>query len=280
MALSRRSGGRSRLTIGLLVITSLALITLDFRDAAIVRSVRSTAGSALSPLRGAVEAATEPFTTAWHGVTGYGDLEAENERLRERLEELEGRDVLAEDAVQQLAELLEQQGLEWVGAIPTSVARVVSGSPSNFTHSIDISKGTDDGVKVGMPVVNGAGLVGRVVLASNQRSTVQLITDPDFAVGIRLLPSQVPGTARGQGSGRDLIVDTNLEADTEEPPDAGVSAVTSGVDRSAFPASIPVGKVAEVRKSSGGLTLDLVLQPLADTAELSFVTVLLWEPAP
>ena len=32
MALSRRSGGRSRLTIALLVLTSLALLTLDFRD--------------------------------------------------------------------------------------------------------------------------------------------------------------------------------------------------------------------------------------------------------
>lgn len=278
MALSRRSGGRSRLTIGLLVLTSLALITVDFRDASLVRSARSTAGSALSPLRGAAEAVTEPFTNAWRGVTGYGDLETENARLRERLEELEGRDVLAEDAVEQLAELLDQQGLEWVGAIPTSAARVLSGAPSNFTHSIDISKGSDDGIKVGMPVVNGAGLVGKVVLVTNQRSTVQLITDPDFAVGIRLLPSQVPGTARGQGEGRDLIVDTNLEADSEDAPEAGVSAVTSGVDRSAFPASIPVGKVVEVRKAGGGLTLDLVLLPLANTDELSFVTVLLWEP--
>ncbi|MDP1805209.1 MAG: rod shape-determining protein MreC [Acidimicrobiales bacterium] len=278
MALSRRSGGRSRLTIGLLLLTSLALITLDFRDAAIVRSARSTAGTALSPLRGAAEWASEPFTTAWHGVTDYSDVQAENDRLRRELDDLAGRQVLEEDAVQQLAELLEQQGLEWVGAIPTSAARVLSGAPSNFTHSIDISKGSDDGIKVGMPVVNGAGLVGRVVLVTNQRSTVQLITDPDFAVGIRLLPSQVPGTARGQGRGRDLMVDTNLEAETEEPPKAGVSAVTSGVDRSAFPASIPVGKVREVRAAGGGLTLDLVLRPLADTDELSFVTVLLWEP--
>lgn len=278
MALSRRSGGRSRLTIGLLVLTSLALITLDFRDAAVVRSVRSTAGTVLSPLRGAAESASEPFTNAWHGITGYGDLEDENARLRARLEEIEGREVLAEDAVQQLAELLDQQDLEWVGAIPTSAARVLSGAPSNFTHSIDISKGSDDGIKVGMPVVNGAGLVGKIVLVSSQRSTVQLITDPDFAVGVRLLPSQIPGTARGQGAGRDLIVDTNLEADTEALPEEGMAAVTSGVDRSAFPASIPVGKVAEVRKAPGGLTLDLVLLPLAHTDELSFVTVLLWEP--
>ena len=49
MALSRRTGGRSRLTIALLVITSLALLTLDFRDAEVVQSMRRTAGSAFAP---------------------------------------------------------------------------------------------------------------------------------------------------------------------------------------------------------------------------------------
>ncbi len=278
MALSRRTGGRSRLTIALLVFTSLALLTLDFRDAAMVQSARRTAGTVFSPLRGVAETVSEPFTNAWNGVTSYGDVNAENEELRRRIDELEGREVLEEDAVQQLAELLDQQGLEWIGAEPTTAARVVSGNPSNFSHTLDISKGSDDGIKVGMPVVNGAGLVGKVVQAQSGRSTVQLITDPDFAVGIRLLPSNVTGTARGQGRGEDLIIDTNLEAGTEAVPNPGASLTTSGIDRAAFPASIPVGKVREVKESRGGLGLDLLVRPMADTAELSFVTVILWEP--
>ena len=280
MALSRRTGGRSRLTIALLVLTSLALLTLDFRDAAIVQSMRRTAGTAFSPLRGAAETASEPFTNAWNGVTGYGDVKAENDRLRAQLEEREGREVLEEDASQQLAELLEQQGLEWVGAIPTSAARVLSGSPSNFSHTLDISKGSDDGIKVGMPVVNGAGLVGKVVLVTAERSTVQLITDPDFAVGIKLVPSQVTGTARGRGRGEDLIVDSNLESDSDALPEPGTSLTTSGLQLSVFPDSIPVGKVRSVETTGGGLTLDLVVRPMADTERLAFVTVLLWEPAP
>jgi rod shape-determining protein MreC len=278
VAISRRSGGRSRLTIALLVLTSLALLTLDFRDAAIVQSARRTAGNVFSPLRGAAETVSEPFSNAWNGITRYGDVKDENDELRRRIEELEGRPVLEEDAAQQLAELLEQQDLEWVGAIPTTAARVLSGSPSNFTHTVDISKGSDDGIKVGMPVVNGAGLAGKVVLVTHDRSTVQLITDPDFAVGIRLLPSQVTGTARGQGSGEDLIADTNIEPDSDELPKPGTSVTTSGIDRAAFPASIPVGKVRSVQESSGGLTIDLVVRPMADTERLGFLTVLLWEP--
>ncbi len=278
MAFSRRAGGRSRITIALLVLTSLALLTLDFRDATAVQSARRTAGAVFSPLRGVAETVSEPFTNAWHGVTSYGDVKSDNDELRRRVAELEGRAVLEEDAVQQLAELLDQQDLEWVETIDRTAARVVSGNPSNFSHTLDISKGSDDGIKVGMPVVNGAGLVGKVVQVQAGRSTVQLITDPDFAVGIRLLPTDVPGTARGQGRGEDLIVDTNLEAEADEVPKPGAALTTSGIDRAAFPASIPIGRVKEVRPAGGGLTLNLIVRPMADTDELAFVTVLLWEP--
>jgi rod shape-determining protein MreC len=278
VALSRRTGGRSRLTIALLVLTSLALLTLDFRDAAIVQSARRTAGNAFSPLRGAAETVSEPFSNAWHGMTGYGDLETENEELRRRIEELEGRPVLEEDAAAQLDEVLGQLDIEWVGDIDTTTARVLSGSPSNFSHTVDISKGSDAGIEIGMPVVNGAGLVGKVVLVTNDRSTVQLITDPDFAVGVRLLGTQVTGTARGQGPGEDLLADTNLEPDAKGLPKPGASVTTSGIDIASFPASIPVGKVRSLKESSGGLSIDLEVRPMANIDELAFLTVLLWEP--
>jgi rod shape-determining protein MreC len=279
VAISRRTGGRSRLTIALLVLTSLALLTLDFRDAAMVQSARRVAGTVFSPLRGVTETASEPFTDAWHGVTDYGDLKDENEELRRQIEELEGQGVLEEDAAEQLAELLEQLDLPWIGDIPTTRARVVSGSPSNFSHTLDINKGSDDGIQEGMAVVNGAGLVGRIVQATSSRSTVQLITDPDFAVGVRLLPSGITGTARGQGRGEDLLVDSSLEIGSEDVPERGASLTTSGLELSAFPESIPVGKVREVREASDGLVLELVVRAMADTEKLSYVTVLL-RPVP
>jgi rod shape-determining protein MreC len=273
VALSRRTG-RSRLTLALLVLTSLALLTLDFRDSDIVASARRVASSAFSPVRGVAETASEPFTNAWHGITDYGDLEAENRRLREQIDALEGDAVLDEDAAEQLDALLDQLDIEWVGDIPTAAARVVAGPASNFSHTIEIDKGADAGFAEGMPVITGAGLVGKLVQVSANRSTVQLITDPDFAVGVRLVQGDAPGTARGTGSGEDLIVDTGLEADAIVR--RGTALTTSGADRSAFPASVPVGRVRDTREGSGGLTLDLIVEPLADTEKLTFVSVMLW----
>ncbi len=276
MASPRRTG-RSRFTLALLILTSLSLLTLDFRDSPIVSTARRNVSSAFSPLRGVAESASAPFTNAWHGITGYGDLKAENDALRAELETLRGDVVRDEDATTQLAALLEQLDIEWVGNIPTVTARVVAGPLSNFSHAIEIDKGSDEGLKVGMPVINGAGLVGRLVQVTADHATVQLITDPDFAVGVRLVPDGAPGTARGTGSGEDLIVDTGLEADVKVK--RGTTLTTSGADRSAFPGFIPVGTVRRSRPGGGGLTLDLVVRPLANTEKLAFVSVMLW-PVP
>lgn len=275
MALSRRTG-RSRLTIALLVITSITLLTLDFRDSAIVSGAREVAATVFSPLRDVAETATDPFANAWNGVTGYEDLERENEQLRALVDEMRGQRVQDEDAAEQLAVLLEQLDIDWVGDIPTATARVVAGPGSNFSRAVEIDKGSDHGLAEGMPVVTGAGLLGKLVQVTGQRSHVMLITDPDFAVGVRLVDSGVTGTAEGTGEGAPLVVDTGLEAGSEV--DEGATLTTSGSDRSTFPGFIPVGHVVGTQPGSGGLTVDLVVEPLADTSRLAFVTVLLWEP--
>src|SRR3546814_17335723 len=97
------------------------------------------------------------------------------------------------------------QDIDWVGDVPTTAARVVAGAPSNFSHTVYIYNGTDDGVREGMPVITGAGLAGKVVQATGGRSTVQLITDPEFKVGIRILSTNRHGTATGRGPGEQRI---------------------------------------------------------------------------
>jgi rod shape-determining protein MreC len=274
VALPRRTG-RSRLTLALLTLTSIAVLTLDVRDAGIVEGARRVAATVFSPLRGAADAISEPFSNGWNGITDYGDVKDENERLRDRIAELEGDQVEGEAALEELDAVLDELGIPWVGDIEGRTARVISGPVSNFAHTIEIDKGTDDGVREGMPVVNGSGLVGRVAQATGSRSVIQLLTDPDFAVGVQLLPDGVKGTARGAGEGNLLTVDTPLDGDTEL--ELGGTVTTSGANRSAFPPQIPVGKVRGTEEAGGGLTLDLSVEPFVETSKLRFVTVLLWE---
>lgn len=264
----------------LLVLFSLTVLTLDFRDVGIVQDARHAVGRALSPLQGAADTVGSPFANAWNGITHYGDVTAENDELRARIDELEGTVSQATDVRRQLDELLEQTDIPWVGDLATATARVIQEPVTSFSHAIVIDKGSTSGIAVGMPAVTGAGLVGTVVDVEPGRSTIQLISDPEFRVGVRMSTSQRFGTARGQGANRSLRVDTGIEPtepDAEVPDDEILT--TSGIDeRSSFPALIPVARVVRTRTINGGLTVELIAEPLARLGELSYVNVVLTVP--
>lgn len=275
MAVSRRTA-RPRYTLLLLILTAVTLLTLDARGSGsgAISAVRSAARDVFAPIQGAATAVFEPVGNVLQGIVHYGDLEEENARLREENAELRGQALRGGDAEQERRALLDLQGLDFVGDIPTVPARVVNTTPSNFEDTIEIDRGTSHGVAVDMPVVASGGLVGRVVEVSSRRAVVLLVTDPAASVGVRLSSGEV-GVARGQAGRSDLNV-------VHVPPGTKVAkgevAVTSGLQQSIFPPSIPVGKVSRVVNRAGALNLDITLRPLADLRRLTFVKVLQWSP--
>ncbi len=274
MAISRPTGSRTRIVV--LVLASVTLVVFGLRDVPIVRDLREGVAAVISPVEGTVSAVTSPVRNAWHGITDYEDIKDENDRLHTELAEADAAEIGRSDAETQLEDLSASLNLPFAGDVPKVTARVVSGPRSNFSHAVEIDKGTDDGVVVGMPGATGGGLVGRVIQATGGSAQVELVTDPEFRVGVRLATTGDLGTARGQGRDEPLAVDSSISPRAEVAPGTGM--VTSGIDRSAFPPGIPVGTVASVRQGSGGLALELVLEPLVDVDQLSYVTVLQWQP--
>ena len=277
MAVARVEGNRGRLAV--LVMAAVTALVLDRRDVAVVDEARDAATSLFDPIDDAAEVVSAPLTDAWNGWTGNEDvdeLRTENQELRDQLAAIEADDVSNADAVEQLAELTRSLELPWAADIPKVTAQVTSGPRSNFSHAVEINKGSDAGIKVGMPAVTGGGLVGRVSQVSGGRATVELVSDPEFRVGVRLADSGALGTARGQGRGEPLVVDASIEPGTDVP--AGTGLVTSGVDRSTYPDAIPIGKVRTTREGAGGLSLELIVDPLVDVDRLSYVSILKWEP--
>jgi len=277
MAVARVEGNRGRLAV--LVMAAVTALVLDQRDIALVDEARDAAASAFDPVDDAAEVVSAPLTDAWNGWTGNQDMDElleENQQLREQLAEIEADGVRNTDAVEQLGDLSRSLELPWAADIPTVTAQVTSGPESNYSHAVEINKGSDDGIKEGMPAVTGGGLVGRVSQVSGSRATVELVSDPEFRVGVRLAGTGALGTARGQGRGEPLVVDASLEPGTDVA--AGTGLVTSGVDRSIYPDAIPVGKVRTTREGAGGLSLELIVDPLVDVDRLSYLSILLWEP--
>lgn len=275
MAVSRR-GARPRFTLLLLVLTSITLLTLDFRGAGALSGLKGVVREVLTPLQGLATAVTRPIGNIGQGVLHYGDLEAENAQLRAQLDEARGDKAQAEDSLRESRALLDLQDLDFAGDIPDVPARVISGTPSNFELSVVIDRGTDHGIAENMPVVAGAGLVGRVSEVSRNRSVVRLLTDLTFSVGVRFSGTGEVGVATGRGRRDPMRVDL-VAATTAVGQEELV--VTSGLQQSAFPAGVPVGRVASAKSVAGEDEKRVTVKPLVDLRRLAFVKVLQWSPA-
>jgi rod shape-determining protein MreC len=277
VALSRRTG-RSRFTLILLILTSVTVLTLDFRGSGAIATVRDGASAVFSPVRGGAERVFGPMGDAWNGLWHYDDVRKENEQLRAQIDQLRGQQAQQQDAQQQLLMISELDKISQWTALSGIDARVVAGPLTNFEHTLELDKGSNDGIAVDMPVVNGAGLVGRITEVQKSRSVVKLLTDPDVVVGVRLLTSQETGLMHGTGDDQPLTIDQGIGPKVAVPPNELVT--TSGEDRATYPPNIPIGNVTTATMSSDQLRQVLTVEPLADLGNLTFVKVLVWQPAP
>lgn len=266
---------RTRLTLLLLILVSITLLTLDGRSFGPLGAIRSAVGAVLAPVADLSDRVFRPVGDAWGALASGGDLREENDRLAARVEELEREQAEAEVARRELAQLSADLDIEALADQDSVVARVVRGAVGNYDAGVQINRGSDAGVAVGMPVVGGTGLVGRVASVTPTRSTLELVTDPAFRVGVRVAGGTGLGVVSGTGSQTEAKA---ASFDADVPLAEGDLLVTSGAPRSVFPPDLPVGRVEGVRVDTLGLEKQADVELAARFADLSFVTVLLWEP--
>ena len=262
---------RRRTILALIVLTAVTLITLDVRGTGPISAVRGGAHDVVNPIAGALDSVLSPVGDWIDGGTSASSLQDENARLRRRLASTRGRQASARAATEENKELKKLLDLPFVDDADSIAAPVVDGAPSNFELTVQIGKGESDGVGVDMPVVTGAGLVGRVLEVSRDRATVLLVTDPQSGVGVKIEKSGTTGVVKGRGDS------STVRADFVDPNAAvtkGEIVYTSGQQNSPFPSAIPVGTVSKVTKARGDLQQDILVKPLVDVSGLDYVKVL------
>lgn len=184
-----------RRAILLLALTSVMLVTLDLRGSGAVNGLRSVFGTLFRPVERVARVVVRPVENAWHGITDYSDVVDENRRLKDLVAYGEGAGIAAIASVREAQELLALNGLPTLAGINSCTAQVVGQSPSNFAQTVEINRGSECGVRVGMPVLNAAGLVGKVTDVYEGRSVVMLITDPGYSLAVKVVnvpPTTVP----------------------------------------------------------------------------------------
>jgi rod shape-determining protein MreC len=271
MALS----GRARSTRGLvilLVTVSLVTITLDYKEGTNGPLARlgQVALSIITPLQNAVTTITHPIGSFFGALVHLPSLKDENDHLRIRLKELQTQALQYASLKRQLADAERLLELSTSLDLQTTGARVIGSGVSNFEWSIDIDKGSNNGIKAGMPVLTAAGLVGHVTEVSPFGSKVQLLVDPDSEVAARLLDSQETGLLRGQGD-QDLVMTLVSAAASVS---VGEPVETAGYDvGSMYPPGLPIGHVSRVRNDPSTGQKIISIRPDVDFSTLDVVLV-------
>jgi rod shape-determining protein MreC len=277
-----RQDRRRRITLVLLIVTSLALITFDQRDSSVVRSIRSTAQDVISPIQGVADDAISPVTDFFDNIGEAGRLRDENEQLRSANADLRSQLAANADALAEANAVRETLDLPRQADYDSVFASVVDGSTGNFERTFQIDKGTNAGIAEGMPVLVGAqggALVGQVTSTSSSRSTVRRLDDAEFQVAVQVLDAVggfgPTGLANGQ---RDS---TLLELQTSDPSQRllkGAFAVTRGLGASPFPRGLLVGTVVRTVEPSTATAELSSLRPIVDLDRLAVVKVLRYRP--
>ncbi len=185
------SAGRRR-TIIILLLTSILLITLDLRGNAIFNAARSGFSYAIRPFEIAGEVLTRPVARIWSGVTEVDDLEDENQRLQQLVDEQRYVQVAGLNAMIENRDLRALLNLEGLEAYDRVTGEIIGSSPSNFAQQVEIDRGSLQGIKVGMPVANEAGLVGKITQVNPETSVVMLVTDPLYHVPVKIVAEVFP----------------------------------------------------------------------------------------
>ena len=276
-----RSRARStRLLVVALVSISLVTITIDYRegDDGPLASMGDAALTVISPLQEVVSKVTHPIGNFFSTLFRLPSIRHERDVLRERVDALETQLNEGRADQQRLADLEALLGLrESLGPkVETTAAQVIANSVSNFEWTIEIDKGSSDGIARDMPVIASAGLVGHVVQVGANSSRVQLIIDPDSFVAGRLDVSQQTGLLAGQGN-QDLQMSL-VESTAEVEPDERV--VTAGyrirdVAESLYPPNVLIGTVSRVLEEDAATEKFVTVRPAVDFSSLSLVLVVL-----
>src|SRR5579863_8114167 len=231
------------------------------------RLIHVWAITAVAPFEKCIVRLQTGATGIWRNYLYLRGVRKENRDLQQQIQQMQLEQVRLQQDAEQAHRLQSLLGFKEQFIARTTAAQVIGTSGSEQSRSVDIDKGSNQGIEREMAVISSEGVVGKVILVSANASRVLLISDQSSGVGAILEQSRLQGVLKGKASG-ELVLD-KIMSDEEVKP--GEKVLTSGGDQ-IFPKGLPIGTVAKV--STGGQFLQVALQPAASLNHLEEVLVI------
>jgi rod shape-determining protein MreC len=280
---------RRRAVLGVLVGISLILLTAYFGESPTspLHNIQRGIVEVFSPIQEGASKVLSPVKDVAGWVSDTLNAKSSADRLRQQVASLRKKLDYYETQVALTNELQHEVNLDarlGISSYQPVTSNVIGRDPSLWYQTIEIDKGSDDGVAIDDPVIGDGALVGKVTTVGSTFSTVTLITDHAYAVAAEVLDN---GSSGGDtGVLEPAVGDPYSMLLQDLPSHAGIQpgqqVVTAGFTDpndaaldSLYPAGIPIGTI------SSSFNQNLLLNnqqapvvPAANLRHLSFVQVL------
>jgi rod shape-determining protein MreC len=273
---------RRRIVAGALVLLSIVLITIYFREPAggTLHGAQSAGATVLRPFEVGANRIAQPFRDAYGYFAGLIHAKSQNAQLKSDLDKLRQQEIQNSTAAQENA-LLKRE-LHYVSSprfpkdydyVPTDV---VGRPQSEFDQQVTIGAGSKSLIRRDDPVVTPDGLVGKVTEVAHDQAQVTLLTDPSIYVSALDHNTGAVGVVNsGEGSGTLALT----RVDKSQTLNGRDLIVTQhwrfGTLASLYPAGIVIGTLTGASQSDTSLFWQAQIDPAVDFSSLQSVLVLI-----
>lgn len=202
-------------------------------------------------------------------ILSYRKSFHDNQKLRRDSSALKARVIGLEEMVREesryerLARFREKQSFSSISAV------VIARDPANWNSSLMVNRGKSDGIKPGMAVINGDGVVGKVAEVAKNVSKVILVNDPGFSVAALDRRSRESTLVTGSLSGKCRMSYLAERADI----DVGDEIITSKLSTD-FPEGVLIGIVTRVFPSGNNSSMGAELELAINVSQIEEVLII------
>jgi rod shape-determining protein MreC len=273
-----RNARRARLILTLLLLSAFTLITLDYRSGAL-GGVRKAASTVFGPIQDGIDKVVHPIGSWFSSLGHLGSYKHENQELHRKVADLQTQLRMTEVERQEFQQEQKLLHLAGLGQFTSVAARVTAyGGAFGFESTIEINRGSANGLRKNLTVISGAGLVGRVVDVGRTTSTVQLANDSAFTAGTRVVTPHRLAVGAVSGNGRSKAMSLTLLDNTVRLAVGQILVTFASGPGGPFVPEVPIGKITHVTPANGQIAQTASVAPFVDFHSLDIVAVVVDAP--
>ena len=231
-----KKGNKQRFSLVALIIFSVVLIVLSRINFPAINYLKIGLNEVVYRVSFIVSLPEQQLNRSLIAINNHLNLYNDHDQLKEKFKSLRGKE-LDNEYLKFENERLRKLIDEYIINTDELVAKVLLDKESPFLRSIILNKGSKDKIRIGMAVLDGPYLVGKVVEVNYATSRVLLISDLNSKIPVILEPGDIQSIMSGSGKNNGQIQYFKTENTLNEKKIVFTSG-SGGI----FKSGIPIGE--------------------------------------